>query len=268
MESKLERNILEANKVRRDCYRKVAHVLIFVVLFAIWLISYVFVANFERWRGKSKITVTPTNNNMIYQYLKLLTNRDSVSSVLFNFGWFYYVLFFTFYIFVLIMLANEFTRKAKYLSFPLNFIPNLVLFDDEKRNYGTYLYFGIGQLFASFVCPPMVLFAILGISSLADLMTSQIGMRYGKRRIHWNRDKTWEGNLAGTAIAFIIGIFFIGIIYSIIFAIAFLIFDAITNHPMKISDNLLIPIGLALIFVIIRFSFDLNYTPLILQILS
>ena len=76
-------------------------------------------------------------------------------------------------------------------------------------------------MFAAFVCPPMVYLAILGISSISDLMTSQIGIRMGKKHIDWNKNKTWEGTIAGTITTFIISLFFIGLYWSLIFSIIF-----------------------------------------------
>ena len=162
------------------------------------------------------------------------------------------------------MLANEFSRKTKYISFPLNLV-GLIISEEEKKTYCTYLYFGIGQMFAAFLCPPMVFFAILGMSSIGDLMTSQIGIRYGKHHISWNSKKTYEGTLAGTITSFLISIIFIGPFYGMILAITFMIIDLITNNPINLSDNLLIPVGCALTYIFIRYIFDIDYFSIILQ---
>jgi len=143
----------------------------------------------------------------------------------------------------------------------------LLLSEDEKRGYGTYLYFAIGQMFAAFLCPPMVFFAILGMSSIGDLMASQVGIRHGKRHISWNQKKTWEGTIAATISCFFICLFFIGIIWGVIFSIAFLLFDLFTGKGFRnvnLSDNLLIPIGCALLYLFIRFFFNLDYYTMIL----
>jgi dolichol kinase len=162
------------------------------------------------------------------------------------------------------MLANEFTRKSRQFSFPFTFFTKIYLSEKEKQNYGTYLYFAIGQMFAAFVCPPMVFFTILGIGSISDLMTSQIGIRFGKTNISWNKIKTWEGTIAGTLSTFLLGFLFVGIFWSLIFTFAFLIIDIFTDKPINISDNLLIPIGFSLIYLFIRFFFNLDYYTIIL----
>jgi dolichol kinase len=110
----------------------------------------------------------------------------------------------------------------------------------------------------------MVFLSILGMSSISDLMTSQIGIRYGKRHISWNKNKTWEGTIAGTVVSFIICSLFMGFYWALIFSFVFLIFDVITNKPLNLADNLLIPIGSSLIYVIIRFIFNFDYYLIIL----
>ncbi|MFX1453973.1 MAG: hypothetical protein ACFFDB_01225 [Promethearchaeota archaeon] len=257
---KLEGKRKNWSKAKRDTLRKINHVFIFIGLLAVWYIGlYVVFLIIHSSTG-----MIPEENNMVLQYLKLLNEPDSMIDVLFSFGWFYYLLFFFFYLLCMFMLANEFTRKSKSIVFPFNFFTRLYLTDEEQKNYGTYLYFAIGQMFAAFISPPMILFAILGISSISDLVTSQIGIRYGKTRISWNKEKTWEGTLAGTLVTFIICFLFIGIFWSIIFSIAFLIFDILTNKPFNVSDNLLIPIGCSLIYILIRFFFNLDYYTILL----
>jgi dolichol kinase len=187
-----------------------------------------------------------------------------MNAVLFELGWFYYLLFFFFYSFTLFMLSMEYTRKTKNFTFPFNFICSIYLCDDEEEGYGAYLYFTLGQMFASFLCPPMVYFAILGISSIADLMTSQIGIRYGKRKIKINESKTLEGTFAGCITCFIICFLFIGLIWAIIFTLVFFIIDILTKKPINVSDNLLIPIVCAIMYVIIRYFFNLDYFTFIL----
>ncbi|MFX1393453.1 MAG: hypothetical protein ACFFAH_07750 [Promethearchaeota archaeon] len=261
---KVSIKLLSMSKIRKDFYRKLWHVLIFISLFVIWFISYDFVRTHMSKKKEPKID--PKTTNMLYLYFRILSKRNSIENVLFSLEWFYYVLFFFFYIFGLIMLVNEFTRKTKYLGFPLNFLSTLLLSEEEKEKYGTYLFFAIGHMFAAFICPPMALFAILGMSSIGDLTTSQIGMKYGKWHIPWNKKKTVEGNIAGALVSFFICFFFVGFIYALIFSITFMLFDLFTRKPINLSDNLLIPIGCALLFIFIRFYSDFNYTPIILNL--
>ena len=257
-------NKIEAmSKARIDALRKINHVLIFIGLFVVWFISLSIVVNFSgSWIG-----MIPSENNMLLNYIQLIANSASISEILFGFGWFYYILFYFFYVFCFIMLANEFTRKNPQYIFPFNYMTRLLLSEDERREYGTYLYFAIGQMFAAFLCPPMVFFAILGMSSIGDLMASQVGIRFGKTRISWNQKKTWEGTIAATISCFIICFFFIGVIWGAIFSVVFMVFDVFTGKGFRninLSDNLLIPIGCALAYLIIRFTLNLDYYTIIL----
>jgi dolichol kinase len=261
LEEKWNKKVKNISKARRDTYRKISHVLIFIVLFIIWFIGYSLVmASTSHWVG-----MIPDENNTLRSYLILLTVPNQTAEVLYSLGWFYYLIFFFFYAMCLFLIVNEITRKTKYLSFPLSLFPKLVMTEEEKLSYGTYLYFAIGQMFAAFLCPPMAFFSILGISSIADLMTSQVGIRWGKRHIKWNSDKTWEGTIAGTITSLVLCYFFVGIIWSIIFTLAFLLIDLITSKPLNVSDNLLIPIACSLIYISVRYFFDLNYISPLLQ---
>jgi len=265
LEVRTVKKIESMNKARIDNLRKINHVLIFIGLFVVWSIAFSVVMNISgSWTG-----MIPSESNMLLIYIQMLTNLRSVSDVLFGFGWFYYILFYFFYVFSFIMLANEFTRKNARYTFPFNYMSRLLLTEDEKTEFGTYLYFAIGQMFATFLCPPMVFFAILGMSSIGDLMASQVGIRHGKHHISWNQKKTWEGTIASTISCFFICLFFVGVIWGSIFSIAFLLFDVFTGkgfRDINLSDNLLIPIGCALLYLFIRFFFNLDYYTLILII--
>ncbi len=263
--SKFNNKLLEKRKLwskaKKDTFRKLNHILIFIGLLVVWYIGLYLVVFFTG----SSTGMIPTENNMLLVYIRILNEPNSIRDIMFSFGWFYYLLFFFFYILSLFMLANEFARKTRFFSFPFTIFPKLYLSDEERENFGTYLYFAIGQMFAAFICPPMVFFTILGISSISDLATSQVGIRFGTSNILWNKKKTWEGSLAGMFTTFIICFFFIGIYWGVIFSLAFLIFDIFTNKPIKLSDNLLIPIGCSLIFVLLRYFLNFNYYSFILM---
>lgn len=258
---KLERKRKGWSKAKKDSLRKINHIFIFIFLFVIWY-GGLFVVNLVTGSSSGMI---PEENNMLLQYLNLINKPASIIEVLFSFGWFYYLLFFFFYLVCLCILANEFTRKSKYVSFPFNFFTMIYLTEKEQENYGSYLFFAIGQMFAALISPPMIFFAILGISSISDMITSQIGIRYGKKRILWNKNKTWEGTITGTLVSFVICFLFIGIFWSLIFSIVYMIFDILTNKPFNLSDNLLIPIGCSIVYIFMRFFFNLDYYTILLS---
>jgi len=259
-ESKIRHNIeaKEKKASTKDLERKISHVLIFLAFLGIWIIGFYSILNSEHPEQASEGMI-PENNNMLEIYINLMARREDVADIILSFGWFYYLIFFFMYIFALIMIVNEISRKNKYISFPFTLVPKLVLAEDEKQNFGTYLFFAVGQMWAAFSCPPMIYLSILGMSGLADLMTSQIGIRYGNHKIPWNSKKSWEGTIAGVLTALILCYLFIGLIWAIIFSITFLLIDISTRKPLNASDNLLIPIGCSIVFLLVRFFFHLSY---------
>jgi dolichol kinase len=260
LSSKLAEKRVNWSKSKKDTLRKLNHILIFVGLLIVWYIG-LYIANI--FTGSSTGMI-PEDNNMLLLYLRIINEPNSINDVLFSLGWFYYILFFFFYIMSMFILLNEFARKSKKFYFPFTFFTKIYLSEKEIKNYGTYLYFTIGQMFAAFVCPPMVFFTILGCSSISDLMTSQIGIRFGETNILWNKAKTWEGALAGMLATLVISFIFVGFVWSLIFAFSFLIIDIFTDKPLNISDNLLLPIGFSLIFLFVRFFINLDYYTIIL----
>ncbi|MGV9171317.1 MAG: diacylglycerol/polyprenol kinase family protein [Promethearchaeia archaeon] len=261
LKTRSQKKMNDMEKTRRDTYRKISHVLIFIGLFIVWYLGVdVVKSSGERW-----VDMCPEDNNMLNMYFSLLSERNVIKDIILSLGWLYTLFFTFFYSFCLLLLINEITRKTKCFRFPFNLLPELVMSEEEIESYGTYLYFAIGQMFAAFICPPMVYFAILGMSGIGDLMTSQIGIRFGKKNIFWNKKKTWEGTIAGTITSFLVCYMFVGWLWSLIFALAFMCIDLFTNKPLKVSDNLLIPIGCSILFVLLRYYLDFTYVSRILE---
>ncbi|MFX1411091.1 MAG: hypothetical protein ACFFA6_12120, partial [Promethearchaeota archaeon] len=113
LEQRIEQKLKNKSKIKKDVYRKINHILIFIGLLIIWVIGVEIVKSYTG----TTLGMIPEENNMLLVYFKVLSKPDSIKEVLFLFGWFYYLLFFFFYTFCLFMLTNEFTRKSKYLSF-------------------------------------------------------------------------------------------------------------------------------------------------------
>ena len=255
---KRNQNQIRSN-VKEDNLRKLNHILVFIGLLVVWYVGLLVVQN----STGSSDGMLPEENNMFLLYLKLINRPNSIVDIIASLGWLYYLFFFSFYTLCLFIITIEFSRKSTFFSFPLNILPKLYLSEKEKEKYGTYLYFAIGQMFSAFISPPMIFLAILGISSISDSMTSQVGIRYGKRHILWNDKKTWEGTIAGIITTFLISFLFVGMLWALIFTVLFLLFDIFTDKPIKISDNLLIPIGCGVFYIIIRFIFNFNYYSII-----
>ncbi|TXT56286.1 MAG: Cytidylyltransferase family protein [Promethearchaeota archaeon] len=250
----------QTSLAKRDNVRKINHVFIFIGMVVVWFIGVYSVYSVSG----SLDGMIPEENDMVSLYLRIFNYPGGFSISLLALGWFYYVLFFFFYAFFFFMLINEISRKSVSLKFPTNLFTSLFLTEKEKKYYGSYFYFAVGHLFASFITPPLVYFAILGISSLADLSASQVGIRFGKRRIVWNNNKTWEGTIACGLISFFITFLFLGFWWALIFSIIMVAIDLLTSKPLDISDNLLIPLTCSIIYALVRFIFHLNYSAIIL----
>ena len=263
LKQKILRWIENLDPITKDTFRKVNHIVIFVLLTLLWYLSYSFIVNYT---GSSKGMI-PENNNMLLIFFRIFSDSRNIGEILISLGWFYYVLFFFFYLLFILMIVNEYTRKSPRAVLPFNYISRILLREEEVAGYGSYVYFAIGHLFASFFCPPMVFFSILGMSSIGDLVASQVGMRKGKSKIACNVNKTWEGTIAAAITCFLICFFFVGIVWGVIFSCTFVIFDMITGKGFRnldLSDNLLVPIGCALIYLVVRFIFNLDYHTIIL----
>ncbi|MHA1794437.1 MAG: hypothetical protein ACTSVI_17510 [Promethearchaeota archaeon] len=167
-----------------------------------------------------------------------------------------------FYIQFILYSIMEFCRFSRKFDFPLQGTLSKALRNKEAYTFASYLYFSAGFLFAAFFLPPLFLLGIFGMSCFGDTLAAQIGMRWGKHKISFNPDKSWEGLIAGTITSYFCAIFFMGAIWSIVAAITFLIVDALTSKIIKLSDNLAFPIFAVFSFILFSFS-GIPVSPLI-----
>lgn len=92
------------------------------------------------------------------------------------------------------------------------------------------------------------------IACLSDAAAALFGRRYGKHKVTVrSRDtKSVEGFLAGTILAYIIGLILVGPVYAIIGAVIFFLTD---YFPVYTADNILnpicIPIGIQLLILLL-----------------
>ena len=100
----------------------------------------------------------------------------------------------------------------------------------------------------------LAVFSGILIACLSDAAAALIGRKYGKHKVKVrSKDiKSVEGFLAGTIVAYLIGLILVGPVYAIIGAVIFFITD---YFPIYTADNLLnpifIPIGMQLLIVIL-----------------
>jgi len=140
-----------------------------------------------------------------------------------------------------------------------NFLTKTMLRKKERNAAGPQIYIITGFIFSYMLYMVNILhilavFSGILIACLSDAAAALIGRRYGKHKIQVrSKDKkSIEGFLAGTILAYIIGLIIVGPIYAIIGAVIFFITD---YFPKYTADNLLnpifIPIGIQIFIAIL-----------------
>ncbi len=127
-----------------------------------------------------------------------------------------------------------------------NFLTHSMLRKKEKNAAGPQIYIITGFIFSYMlymagIINILAFFAGILIACLSDAAAALVGKRFGKHKVKLrnNETKSIEGFLAGTIVAYLIGLIIVGPIYAIIGAIIFFITD---YFPMYTADNILNPI--------------------------
>ena len=162
---------------------------------------------------------------------------------------------------VIFMFTIELTRLYGSMFYLFQKKVQSIMLEKELNTFGSYTHFATGFLIAAWILPPFPFLAAMCLGSFADPIASIIGMKFGHKRYSWN-GKSIEGTIAGMIMAFGTMIFFVGWIYALIGSIVFAISDIITPKPLEISDNILMPIMISLIFVFLT-ALGIPYIPLI-----
>jgi dolichol kinase len=140
-----------------------------------------------------------------------------------------------------------------------NFLTRSMLRKKEINAMGPQIYIITGFIFSYMLYMVgflhiLVFFTGVLIACLSDAAAALVGRRYGKHKVTVrSRDtKSVEGFLAGTILAYIIGLILVGPVYAIIGAIIFFLTD---YFPIYTADNILnpifIPIGVQLLIIIL-----------------
>ena len=101
----------------------------------------------------------------------------------------------------------------------------------------------------------LAVFSGILIACLSDAAAALVGRRYGKHKVivRSKDTKSVEGFLAGTILAYIIGLILVGPIYALIGALIFFLTD---YFPIYTADNILnpifIPLGIQLFILLLR----------------
>ncbi len=225
-------------KKRLDLQRKATHIIIFISIFIIMAIIRPYASEYDEYTFWGDET-----GGSIFQRLGESPPFSVAQGIL--------ILFF--YVLSLVFLFIEVTRIStwKYSHFPLHQTIQRTLRKKELDSIASYTHFSVGFLFASLFLMPTLLLAAFALFSLGDVMAATIGIRYGKHKIPFNKDKSWEGTLGGFLFSFIPAMLFVGPIWGLLAGIMFVLIDIFSPTPILIADNILIPMACVGLFMIL-----------------
>lgn len=142
-----------------------------------------------------------------------------------------------------------------------NLLTKAVLRKKEYNAAGPQIYLISGVIFSYtlYIIGLVDILAVVAgvlIACFSDAIAALIGRTYGKHKVICigGDTKSWEGFLAGTGSAFLIGLIVVGPIYALIAAFIFFILD---YFPVVIADNILNPIaitiGISIFYILLGF---------------
>ena len=142
---------------------------------------------------------------------------------------------------MIIYFASEVFRLNKR-NFPIiSIITKNAVSKSELYDFAAApLYFGLGILLTLLLFPIPASSAAIAIFALGDSAASLFGGRISKKPFLFNKDKTFEGSLAGFFFAYLAALFFVSPIIATFGAAVAMIFEYL---PLPINDNLVVPIS-------------------------
>jgi dolichol kinase len=151
------------------------------------------------------------------------------------------------------------------LSYPFKSVILSRLRQREKGLFGAHYYIAAAMPLAALwltrepehwdVTVPATM-AIIAVAVFADAASALVGTRLGKAKWFHNPKKSYLGTLGGTAVAFLVALPFVGVPVAVASAVAFLVLDIVAPVPVAVSDNLLNPLGLALVYDLMQGHLD------------
>ncbi|MFH1323180.1 MAG: hypothetical protein ABIH80_05055 [Methanobacteriota archaeon] len=118
-------------------------------------------------------------------------------------------------------------------------ILSLVYKENEIKSFSieplSYIFSVLSLLFLSFFVDEKLCFATIAILAAGDGVAGVIGRRYGRHRLSFNKDKSWEGSLSGFIAAVMTGFYYAGPI-AIIGSAFGMLAGAVNKH-----DNIAVP---------------------------
>lgn len=220
-------------KRRLDLQRKATHILMFVSMFIILAIVKPYASLYE----DDAVFFGDRSGLSMLQTIRSDIPFSVTQGIL--------ILFF--YVLSMVFLFIENTRIAtwKYTHFPLHQTIQRTLRKKELDSIASYTHFSVGFLFASIFLMPTLLMGAFALFSIGDTMAATIGINFGKHKIGVNPEKSWEGTLGGFAFSFAAAVWFVGPVWALASALLFVAIDVFSPTPIKVADNILIPVSVA-----------------------
>ncbi|HDM42796.1 MAG TPA: hypothetical protein ENG29_00230 [Firmicutes bacterium] len=119
--------------------------------------------------------------------------------------------------------------------------------EEEGWRFSGATYFIASSLIVIFYLPKNIAVSVLFFLSLGDPMATFVGSRIGEERLFWG-DKSIEGSLAFFAVAFGIGVLFLGFMKGLLGAIIATLVETMPTHLLLgslshwLDDNLTVPL--------------------------
>lgn len=140
-------------------------------------------------------------------------------------------------------------------------ILSMVYRENELKDFSiepfSYLVAVISLLSLSFFIDERICFAAIAILAAGDGVAGMVGRRYGRHRLSFNRNKSWEGTLSGFIAASLAGFYFAGAL-----ALAGSAFGMLAGAVIKtpylntgtINDNIAVPYAALAAMVVVRYA--------------
>jgi dolichol kinase len=134
-------------------------------------------------------------------------------------------------------------------------ILSLVYRENEIKGFAveplSYIISVLSLLFISFFINEKLCFAAIAILAAGDGFAGVIGRRYGRHRLSFNKDKSWEGSISGFIAATLTGFYYAGPI-AILGGAFGMTAGAVSRH-----DNIAVPYAALLAMVMIQWIVSL-----------
>ena len=140
---------------------------------------------------------------------------------------------------------RSFGIKSKMLEKKISLVERR----EEKRifPFRGALYFFFSIMLCILLFPVNVASAAIAVLAIPDMLSTIVGIRYGRHKFFVNEVKSLEGSLAFFVSAFLILLFYVDVYHALLIS---LITTCVEVYP-KINDNLSVPLAIGLLMVVL-----------------